>query len=150
MARDHTSPTVLGGLLALALTPAFWPGGAIAQEEEVACNDKATELVLRKGAAIGDIFVCNDETTLVVTIKTTYPWCLLKTDVHAATIPEDGEADDNIPQTQAWRTPPRAVRGQRYARLCRRVHVAHPPGRDRPRAEHRRHARDRGSCRSRR
>ena len=34
MARAHAFPNVLGGLLALVLTPAFWPGGVSAATEE--------------------------------------------------------------------------------------------------------------------
>lgn len=101
MARAHTFPTVMGGLLALALTPAFWPGGALAQEDEVeACTDQAADLVLRKGAVVGHINVCNTDTTLTITIQMLTPWFLCKADVHAATIPEDGEEDDNIPQAR--------------------------------------------------
>ncbi len=92
MARAHNSPTVMGGLLALALTPAFWPGGALAQDEEVvACDVEAANLKFETQdedgdgqpplITVGDVNVCNDEDTLTVTFEPSEGWCLLATDL---------------------------------------------------------------------
>lgn len=104
MNRFSSPAALTGSLLALALLPASWPGGALAQDVE-ACDNLATDLVLRPKPGVdtdvGNIFVCNDGDRLFGIIESTFPWCLLKTDVHAATIPgEPAAADDNIPQDQ--------------------------------------------------
>jgi hypothetical protein len=84
-----TLRTALGGLLALALLPAFWPSDAMAQD----CTDEATDLIAGRTMIVGDVNVCNDETTLTVTYEATTPWCLLATNLHVAT------SENDIPQT---------------------------------------------------
>ena len=65
-----TSGTALGGLLALALAPAFWPGDAAAHS----CDDPfTTDLVTARGIDVGDVKVCNDAEFLTVTYEATYP-----------------------------------------------------------------------------
>jgi hypothetical protein len=72
----------LGGLLALALAPAFWPGEAAAHT----CDDPlSTDLIAGQKIDAGNVEVCNDDTTLTITYEATFPWCLLKTDLHVAT-----------------------------------------------------------------
>ena len=43
---------------------------------------------------VGNVNVCNDDTTLTVTYEATGPWCLLKTDLHVAT------SENGVPQTK--------------------------------------------------
>jgi hypothetical protein len=65
-----TSRTALGGLLALALAPAFWPGDAAAHT----CDDPfTTDLVTGTGIDVGQVKVCNDAEFLTVTYETTWP-----------------------------------------------------------------------------
>ena len=97
-----TSRTALGGLLALALLPALWLSDAMAQH----CTDEAINLIAEQDIEASDVNVCNDETTLTVTYEATYPWCLLETHLHVATIPmlppqdpDIAPIDTNIPQT---------------------------------------------------
>jgi hypothetical protein len=72
----------LGALLALALALAFWPRDAAAHT----CDDPlSTDLIAGRTIDAGDVKVCNDDTTLTVTYDPTFPWCLLKTDLHVAT-----------------------------------------------------------------
>jgi hypothetical protein len=79
-----TSRAALGGLLALALLPALWPGGAAAHT----CDDPfRTDLVTARGIDVGEVEVCNDAESLTVTYETTFPWCVLKTDLHVASDP---------------------------------------------------------------
>jgi hypothetical protein len=49
----------------------------------------------------GDVKVCNDDTNLTFTYEATYPWCLLETNLHVATIPDPpADPDANIPQNK--------------------------------------------------
>ncbi len=81
MTRDYASTAAVGALLALALTPLLWPTGAAAHT----CDHPfSTDLVTAKGIDVGDVKVCNDAELLTVTYETTYPWCLLKTNLHVA------------------------------------------------------------------
>ena len=91
MARNDASPTASSTLLALALIPAFWSSGAMAQQ---ACTDQATDLIADETMVVGDVNVCDDGTTLTVTYETTYPWCLLETNLHVATSEEDIPQDE--------------------------------------------------------
>jgi hypothetical protein len=93
-----TARTALGGLLALALAPALWPTDAAAHT----CDDPfSTDLIAGQIIDAGDVKVCNDDATLTVTYEATFPWCLLKTDLHVATIPDPpAQPDDNIPQNK--------------------------------------------------
>ena len=76
-----TTRTALGGLLALALAPALWPGDAAAHT----CDAPfATDLVTARGIDVGEVKVCNDAEFLTVTYETTFPWCVLKTNLHVA------------------------------------------------------------------
>jgi hypothetical protein len=72
-----------GLLLGLALLPAL-PGAALAA-------DACTTTNLKAGQSIdtGNINVCNDDTTLTVTYEASDPWCVLKTNLHAATTAQD-------------------------------------------------------------
>jgi hypothetical protein len=94
-----TSRTALGGaLLALALLPAFWPGAAAAH----GCDDPfSTDLIAGRTIDAGAVKVCNDDTTLTITYEATFPWCLLETHLHVATIPDPpADPDGNIPQNR--------------------------------------------------
>jgi hypothetical protein len=44
----------------------------------------ATELVTARGIDVGEVKVRNDDTTLSVTYETTFPGCVLKTNLHVA------------------------------------------------------------------
>jgi Protein of unknown function (DUF1554) len=91
-----TSRTALGGLLALALAPALWPGEAAAHTCDAPFS---TDLIAGRTIDAGDVEVCNDDATLTVTYEATFPWCLLATNLHVATIPDPpAQPDDNIPQ----------------------------------------------------
>ncbi len=75
-----TSRTALGAL-ALALAPALWPGDAAAHT----CDDPfTTDLVTARGIDVGQVTVCNDAEFLTVTYETTFPWCVLRTNLHVA------------------------------------------------------------------
>ena len=76
-----TTRTALGGALALALAPAFWPSDAAAHTCDAPFT---TDLVTAKGIDVGQVKVCNDAEFLTVTYETTWPWCVLKTDLHVA------------------------------------------------------------------
>ena len=76
-----TSRTALGGALALALAPAFWPSDAAAHTCDAPFT---TDLVTAKGIDVGEVKVCNDAEFLTVTYDTTYPWCVLRTNLHVA------------------------------------------------------------------
>jgi hypothetical protein len=93
-----TSLSTLGGLLALALLGAFWPSGAAAHS----CDDPfTTDLIAGRTTDAGDVKVCNDDATLTITYEATYPWCLLETHLHVATIPDPpADPDANIPQNR--------------------------------------------------
>ena len=68
------------GLLAVAL-PALWPSDAAAHT----CDAPfATDLVTGKGIDVGQVTVCNDAEFLTVTYETTFPWCVLRTNLHVA------------------------------------------------------------------
>ena len=71
----------LGGLLALALTPAFWPTAATAH---TCAAPFTTPLLAGPGNDIGVVEVCNDDTTLTVTYEADTPWCLTKTALDVA------------------------------------------------------------------
>ena len=43
-----------------------------------------TDLVTAKGIDVGEVKVCNDAEFLTVTYETTWPWCVLKTNLHVA------------------------------------------------------------------
>ena len=59
-----TSCTALSGLLGLAVLPALWPGDAAAQT----CDDPfSTDLIAAGRIEVGDVKVCNDDATLIVT-----------------------------------------------------------------------------------
>jgi hypothetical protein len=76
-----TARPALGALLALALAPALWPGDAAAHT----CDAPfATDLVTARGIDVGQVKVCNDAEFLTVTYETTFPWCVLKTNLHVA------------------------------------------------------------------
>jgi hypothetical protein len=92
------APTALGGLLALALLGAFWPSGAAAHS----CDDPfSTDLIAGRTIDAGDVKACNDDTTLTITYEATYPWCLLETHLHVATIADPpADPDANIPQNR--------------------------------------------------
>jgi hypothetical protein len=96
----------LGALLALALAPALWPGEAAAHT----CDDPfATDLIAGRTIDAGDVEVCNDDTTLTVTYEATFPWCLLKTDLHVAT------SKSGIPQNKNGHpTPGKFADGEEY------------------------------------
>ena len=81
MARDHASTLALGGLLALAVTLAFWPTGAAAQTCDAPFT---TDLVTGTGIHVGHVKVCNDADKLTVTYETTSPWCVTKTNLDVA------------------------------------------------------------------
>jgi hypothetical protein len=76
-----TTRTALGGALALALAPAFWPSDAAAHTCDAPFT---TDLVTGTGIDVGQVEVCNDDTMLTVTYETIFPWCVLKTDLHVA------------------------------------------------------------------
>ena len=76
-----TSRTALGGLLALALAPAFWPSAAAAHTCDAPFT---TDLVTARGIDVGEVKVCNDAEFLTITYDTTYPWCVLRTNLHVA------------------------------------------------------------------
>ena len=87
-----TARAALGGLLALALLPAFWPGDAAAHS----CDDPfSTDLIAGRTIDAGDVKVCNDDATLTVTYEATFPWCLLETNLHVAT--SEAEIPQNKP-----------------------------------------------------
>ena len=96
-----TSRTALGGLLA---GPA---AGALAERRNgAALHRRGDNLIAEQDIEASDVNVCNDETTLTVTYEATYPWCLLETHLHVATIPmlppqdpDIAPIDTNIPQT---------------------------------------------------
>jgi hypothetical protein len=72
---------VAAGVLALALLPALWPSDAAAHT----CDAPfATDLVTGTGIDVGQVTVCNDAEFLTVTYETTWPWCVLKTNLHVA------------------------------------------------------------------
>jgi hypothetical protein len=74
----------MGSLLAFAFAPALWPSDAAAHT----CDDPfSTDLIAGRHIDAGDVKVCNDHTTLTVTYDPTFPWCLLETNLHVATIP---------------------------------------------------------------
>jgi hypothetical protein len=52
-----TSRTALGGALALALAPAFWPGDAAAHTCDAPFT---TDLVTGTGIDVGEVKVCNE------------------------------------------------------------------------------------------
>ena len=76
-----TTRTALGGALALALAPAFWPGDAAAHTCDAPFT---TDLVTGTGIDVGEVKVCNDAEFLTVTYETAFPWCVLRTDLHVA------------------------------------------------------------------
>ena len=87
-----TTRTALGGALALALAPAFWPSEAAAHT----CDDPfRTDLLTGRSIDAGDVTVRNDDTTLTVTYEATCPWCLLKTDLHVASEQERHPPDSS-------------------------------------------------------
>ena len=69
------------GALALALAPAFWPSDAAAHTCDAPFT---TDLVTGTGIDVGEVEVCNDAEFLTVTYETTWPWCVLKTNLHVA------------------------------------------------------------------
>jgi Protein of unknown function (DUF1554) len=77
-----TSRAALGGVLALALAPAFWPSDAAAHTCDAPFT---TDLIAGRTIDAGDVEVCNDDTTLTITYEATFPWCLLATNLHVAT-----------------------------------------------------------------
>lgn len=89
-------PKLLVGLAAL-LTLGCLHAPAHAQ---TACTQKATDLIGGRNINVGDVNVCNDDTTLTVTYETTYPYCLRRTALHAAT-----DASD-VPQGRRGRPRP--------------------------------------------
>jgi hypothetical protein len=76
-----TTRAALGGALALALAPAFWPSDAAAHTCDAPFS---TDLVTAKGIDVGEVKVCNDAEFLTVTYQTTWPWCVLRTNLHVA------------------------------------------------------------------
>ena len=73
--------TALGGALALALAPALWPSDAAAHTCDAPFT---TDLVTAKGIDVGQVTVCNDADFLTVTYETTFPWCVLRTNLNVA------------------------------------------------------------------
>ncbi len=55
-----TSRAALGGALALALLPAFWPSDAAAHTCDAPFS---TDLIAGQTIDAGDVKVCNDDTT---------------------------------------------------------------------------------------
>jgi hypothetical protein len=98
MTRPRLPSHVAAGALALALAPAFWPTAAAAHT----CDDPfSTDLIAGQTIDAGDVKVCNDDATLTITYEATYPWCLLETNLHVATVPEPpADPDANIPQNR--------------------------------------------------
>ena len=143
-----TTRTALGGALALALLPMFWPSDAAAHS----CDEPfSTDLIAGRTIDAGDVEVCNDDATLTVTYEATFPWCLLG-DPPAR---RDHPRPARRPGCQHPRTGP-ATRS-RARRLRRRVrwlpgwpgHLRNPPGRHRRRGQPRRHRGHRRPCRGR-
>jgi hypothetical protein len=72
---------VAAGALALALLPMFWPSAAAAHT----CDDPfRTDLLTARGIDVGQVTVCNDAEFLTITYETTWPWCVLRTNLHVA------------------------------------------------------------------
>ena len=76
-----TPAHVTAGALALALAPALWPSDAAAHTCDAPFR---TDLVTARGIDVGQVAVCNDAEFLTVTYETTFPWCVLKTNLHVA------------------------------------------------------------------
>ena len=72
---------ITAGALALALAPALWPGDAAAHTCDAPFT---TDLVTGTGIDVGEVKVCNDAEFLTITYETTFPWCVLRTDLHVA------------------------------------------------------------------
>jgi hypothetical protein len=101
-----TSRSALGGALALALAPAFWPADAAAHTCDAPFS---TDLIAGRTIDAGDVKVCNDGTTLTVTYGAMFSWCLLKTDLHVAT------SKSGIPQNRNGHpTPDKFADGEEY------------------------------------
>ena len=81
MTRPRHPCHITGAALALALAPAFWPTDAAAHPCDAPFT---TDLVTARGTDVGQVKVCNDDTTLTITYETTWPWCVLKTNLHVA------------------------------------------------------------------
>ena len=97
---------ITAGALALALLPALWPSDAAAHTCDAPFS---TDLIAGQTIDAGDVKVCNDDTTLTVTYEATFPWCLLKTDLHVAT------SKSGIPQNKNGHpTPGKFAYGEEY------------------------------------
>ena len=97
---------ITAGALALALAPALWPSDAAAHTCDAPFS---TDLIAGQTIDAGDVKVCNDDTTLTVTYEATFPWCLLKTDLHVAT------SKSGIPQNKNGHpTPGKFAYGEEY------------------------------------
>ena len=72
---------ITAGALALALAPAFWPSDAAAHTCDAPFT---TDLITGTGIDVGEVKVCNDAEFLTITYETTWPWCVLKTNLHVA------------------------------------------------------------------
>ena len=97
---------ITAGALALVLAPAFWPSDAAAHTCDAPFS---TDLIAGQTIDAGDVKVCNDATTLTVTYEATFPWCLLKTDLHVAT------SKSGIPQNKNGHpTPGKFAYGEEY------------------------------------
>jgi hypothetical protein len=69
------------GALALALALAFWPSDAAAHTCDAPFR---TDLLTARGIDVGDVTVCNDDEFLTINYETTWPWCVLRTNLHVA------------------------------------------------------------------
>ena len=97
---------ITAGALALALAPALWPSDAAAHTCDAPFS---TDLIAGQTIDAGEFEVCNDDTTLTVTYEATFPWCLLKTDLHVAT------SKSGIPQNKNGHpTPGKFAYGEEY------------------------------------
>ena len=96
--RGFRTKLVVG--LAALLTLGFLQLTAAPAHAQTACNDKATDLIGGRNINVGDVNVCNDNTTLTVTFETTYPYCLRRTALHAAT------NENDVPQAGQGRPKP--------------------------------------------
>ena len=72
---------ITAGALALALLQRFWPSDAAAHTCDAPFT---TDLVTGTGIDVGEVKVCNDAEFLTVTYETTWPWCVLRTNLHVA------------------------------------------------------------------
>lgn len=84
--------------VALVCVPLFFGAilliGSAAIAQTTACTEEAADLIADQTINVGNVNVCNDDTTLTVTYEAISPWCLQETHLHVAT------SESDIPQTQ--------------------------------------------------